>query len=58
MENLPQKQESFEVESWYIASGTEAILEEYCMASADIEWLFHSGEQVMAHGPLVNMLEL
>ena len=30
-----------------------AILEESCMASADMQWLFYSSERVMAHGPLV-----
>ena len=24
-----------------------------CMASADMRWLFYSGERIMAHGPLV-----
>ena len=30
-----------------------AILEECCMVSADMQWLFYSGEQIMAHRPLV-----
>ena len=30
-----------------------AMLEECCMASADMQWLFYSGEQIMAHGHLV-----
>ena len=30
-----------------------AILEESCMASADMQWPFYSGEQIVAHGPLV-----
>ena len=29
-----------------------AILEECCLASADMQWLFYSGEQMAAHGPL------
>ena len=30
-----------------------AILEECCMASADMQWLFYSGEQIVVYGPLV-----
>ena len=30
-----------------------AILEESCMASADMQWLFYSGERIVVHGPLV-----
>ena len=30
-----------------------AILEECCRASADMQWLFFSGERIVAHGPLV-----
>ena len=30
-----------------------AILEEFCMASADMQWPICSGERIMAHGPLV-----
>ena len=30
-----------------------AILEESCMASADMQWLFYSGEQMVALGPFV-----
>ena len=30
-----------------------AILKECCMASADIQWLFYSGEQMVTHGLLV-----
>ena len=30
-----------------------AILEECCMASAVMQWLFYSVEQVVAHWPLV-----
>ena len=29
-----------------------AMLEECCMSSADMQWLFDSGKQIMAHGPL------
>ena len=30
-----------------------AILEEYCMSSADSQCLFYSGERIMVHRPLV-----
>ena len=30
-----------------------AILEDCCMGSADMQLLFYSGEQIVAHGPLV-----
>ena len=30
-----------------------AILKEICMASADMQWPFYSGERIMAHKPLV-----
>ena len=30
-----------------------AILEECCMASEDTQWLFYSGEQIVAHEALV-----
>ena len=30
-----------------------AILEECCMASADMQWLIYSGERILAHGHLV-----
>ena len=33
-----------------------AILEECCRASADRQWLFFSGEQIVAHGPLVSLI--
>ena len=33
--------------------GNMVILEESCMASADIQWPFYSGERIVAHGPLV-----
>ena len=29
------------------------ILEESCMASADMQWQFYSGERIVAHGPLL-----
>ena len=32
---------------------TVAILEEYCIASAVMQWLFYSGERIMAYGPLL-----
>ena len=71
---LLRNQESFEAESWYIASeGTKnllnllhgqiyvlvavAVLEECCMATAGMQWLFYSGEQIVAHGPLVFMFQ-
>ena len=31
-----------------------AVLKECCMASADMQWLFYSGEQIVAHRPLVS----
>ena len=34
-----------------------AILEECYMASADMQWLFYSGERSMAHEPLINFYE-
>ena len=30
-----------------------AILEECCMASADMQWVFYSGERIVIHRPLV-----
>ena len=30
-----------------------AILEECCMSSVDMKWLFYSSEGIMAHGLLV-----
>ena len=30
-----------------------SVSEECCMAFADIQWLFYSGEQIVAHGPLL-----
>ena len=30
-----------------------AILEECCIASADMQWLFYSGERIVGHGPLI-----
>ena len=35
--------------------GNVAILEESCMASADMQWSFYSGEQIVVHGPLVHI---
>ena len=29
-----------------------AVLEECCMAFANMQWLFLSGERIVAHGPL------
>ena len=34
-------------------SGPSCLRERLVMASTDMEWLFQSGETVMAHGPLV-----
>ena len=31
---------------WYGILGAVAVLEECCMASADIQWLFYSGEDI------------
>ena len=33
-----------------------AILEEFCIVSADIQWLYYSDERIMAHGPLILLL--
>ena len=33
-----------------------AILEECCMTSADMQWLFHSDERIVAHGSLFYMM--
>ena len=30
-------------------------LKECCMASADMQWLLYSGEQIVAYGPLVSL---
>ena len=29
-------------------------LEKCCITSAHLQWLFHSGERAVAHGPLVS----
>ena len=29
------------------------MVEKYCITFAHLQWLFHSGEQAVAHGPLV-----
>ena len=31
-------------------------LEKCCITSACLQWLCHSGERTMAHGPLVNII--
>ena len=42
-----------------------AILEVYCMASADMQWTFYLGERIVAHGslayhlaPIIDMISL